>query len=278
MVNGPMALKVAGYPADHPGIARGIRAVDDFLMEIPSGHLIAQPCVSPVWDTALAAKALLDSGMAEDHPVLVKAAGWLVDQQIFEPGDWSIKNPTLQPGGWAFEFANDWYPDVDDSAVILMVLRRIRHPDGRRMEEAIRRGLNWTIGMQSHDGGWAAFDTDNTLDLLNRIPFRGHEGDDRPAHGGRHRSPARAHGLVPLRRQRSTRRARARVPAPDAGALGGLVGTVGRELHLRHVVRAGRAARARRESGRRARAARRGLGEVRAERRRRIRRGLPILR
>jgi squalene-hopene/tetraprenyl-beta-curcumene cyclase len=171
MINGPMALKVAGYPSDHPGIAKGIQAVDDFLMEIPSGHLIAQPCVSPVWDTALAAKALLDSGMSEDHPALVKAAGWLIEQQIFEPGDWSIKNPMLQPGGWAFEFANDWYPDVDDSAVILMVLRRIRHPDVQRMENAIKRGLDWTIGMQSRDGGWAAFDTDNTLDLLNQIPF-----------------------------------------------------------------------------------------------------------
>ena len=171
MVNGPMALKAAGYPADHPGIAKGIQALDDFLFEIPGGHLIAQPCISPVWDTALAAKALLDSGMAEDHPALVKAAGWLVDQQIKKPGDWAIKNPTLQPGGWAFEFANDWYPDVDDSAVILMALRRIRHPDQRRHEAAIKRGLQWTIGMQSADGGWGAFDVDNTLELLNRIPF-----------------------------------------------------------------------------------------------------------
>jgi squalene-hopene/tetraprenyl-beta-curcumene cyclase len=171
MVNGPMALKSAGYPADHPGIANGIQAVDDFLMDIPTGHLIAQPCVSPVWDTALAAKALLDSGMAEDHPALVKAAGWLVEQQIHQPGDWSIKNPELRPGGWAFEFANDWYPDVDDSAVILMVLSRVRHPDVQRKEAAIRRGLDWTIGMQSANGGWGAFDTDNTLDLLNRIPF-----------------------------------------------------------------------------------------------------------
>ena len=171
MINSPMALKSAGYPADHPAIVNGIQAVDDFLMEIPTGHLIAQPCVSPLWDTALAAKALLDSGMAEDHPALVKAAAWLVEQQILKPGDWSIKNPTLSPGGWAFEFANDWYPDVDDSAVILMVLQRIRHPDARRKEDAIRRGLNWTLGMQSRDGGWAAFDTDNTLDVLNRIPF-----------------------------------------------------------------------------------------------------------
>jgi len=171
MVNGPMALKAAGYPADHPGIAKGIQALDDFLMEIPSGHLIAQPCVSPLWDTALAAKALLDSGMSPDHPALVKAAGWLVDNQIKKPGDWSIKNSALQPGGWAFEFANDWYPDVDDSAVILMVLRRVQHPDRQRLETAIKRGLQWTIGMQSANGGWGAFDIDNTLEALNRIPF-----------------------------------------------------------------------------------------------------------
>ena len=171
MVNGPMALKAAGYPADHPGVAKGIQAVDDFLMEIPTGKLIMQPCVSPLWDTALAAKALLDSGLPGDHPALVRAAEWLVDNQILEPGDWTIKNPTLPPGGWAFEFANDWYPDVDDSAVILMVLRRIRPPDGKRQEAAIKRGLAWTLGMQSANGGWGAFDIDNTLDALNRIPF-----------------------------------------------------------------------------------------------------------
>jgi squalene-hopene/tetraprenyl-beta-curcumene cyclase len=171
MVNGPMALRVAGYPTNHPGIARGIQAVDDFLMEIPDGNLIMQPCVSPVWDTALAAKALLDSGISGNHPALVRAGGWLVDNQVFKPGDWSVKNPTLQPGGWVFEFANDWYPDVDDSAVILMALRQIQPADENRHEESIRRGLQWTIGMQSGNGGWAAFDTDNTLELLNRIPF-----------------------------------------------------------------------------------------------------------
>ena len=171
MVNGPMALKAAGYPADHPGIAKGIQALDDFLIDIPSGHLIAQPCVSPVWDTALAAKALLESGMPEDHPALVKAVDWLIDNQIDKRGDWAIKNPTLTPGGWAFEFANDWYPDVDDSAVILMVLRRVQHPDTKKKEQSIKKGLAWTIGMQSANGGWAAFDVDNTLELLNKIPF-----------------------------------------------------------------------------------------------------------
>ena len=171
MVNGPMALKAAGYPDDHPGIARGIEALDDFLIELPDGHLIGQPCVSPVWDTALAAKALLDSGLPGDHPALRRAGDWLVTQQILERGDWSVKNPDLAPGGWAFEFANDWYPDVDDSAVILMVLRRIELADRKGRDAAIRRGLDWTLGMQSRDGGWAAFDTDNTLELLNRIPF-----------------------------------------------------------------------------------------------------------
>lgn len=171
MVYGPMALRAAGYAMDHPAVAKGIQALDDFLIELPEGHLILQPCVSPVWDTALACKALLDSGVAEDHPALVQAAGWLMDQQVRKPGDWSIKNPKLPPGGWVFEFANDWYPDVDDSAVILMVLRRIRHPDQRRMDEVIRRGLGWTLGMQSKNGGYAAFDTDNTLELLNKIPF-----------------------------------------------------------------------------------------------------------
>ena len=171
MVYGPMALKVAGYALDHPAVAKGMQALDDFLIELPEGHLILQPCVSPVWDTALACKAMLESGLPEDHPALVKAAEWLMEQQIRKPGDWSIKNPKLPPGGWAFEFANDWYPDVDDSAVILMALRRIRHPDKRRMDEVIRRGLAWVLGMQSKNGGFAAFDTDNTLELLNRIPF-----------------------------------------------------------------------------------------------------------
>jgi squalene-hopene/tetraprenyl-beta-curcumene cyclase len=171
MVNSPMALKAAGYPDDHPGIAHGIQAVDNFVTELPDGQLLMQPCISPLWDTALSAKALLDSGLAPNHPALVRAAGWLMNRQICRKGDWSVKNPDLRPGGWAFEFENDWYPDVDDSAVILMVLRRIVARDADRDHAVIARGLEWTLGMQSKNGGWAAFDTDNTLALLNRIPF-----------------------------------------------------------------------------------------------------------
>ncbi|HVN88031.1 MAG TPA: squalene--hopene cyclase [Candidatus Binatia bacterium] len=170
MVNSVMALRVLGYGDDHPAVANGIRAIDEFLIE-HDGHLFLQPCVSPTWDTALACKALLDSGMEADHPVLTRAADWLIDNQIFKPGDWSIYNPALDPGGWAFEFANDWYPDVDDSAVILMVLKRITGIDAVRKDRAIAYGLNWTLGMQSRNGGYGAFDTDNDSEFLNRIPF-----------------------------------------------------------------------------------------------------------
>lgn len=170
MLNCVMALRVLGYPDDHPAIRNGIQAIDDFLIA-DGDSLMMQPCVSPTWDTALMAKALLDSGLAPDHPALLRAADWLIANQIFRPGDWSVYNPDLEPGGWAFEFANDWYPDVDDTAVILMQLRRIPAKDTRRKTRAIAYGINWALGMQSRNGGWGAFDTDNDSEFLNQIPF-----------------------------------------------------------------------------------------------------------
>ena len=170
MVNSVMALRALGYPDDHTAVAKGIQAIEDFVIE-EGGELFFQPCVSPTWDTALAAKALLDSGIEPDDPALERAAQWLIENQIFKGGDWQVKNPDLEPGGWAFEFANDWYPDTDDTAVILMVLRGIAIADERRKTHAIRRGLNWTLGMQSRNGGWGAFDTDNVRELFNKIPF-----------------------------------------------------------------------------------------------------------
>ena len=170
MLNCVMALHTLGYADDHPAVAAGIRAIDDFLIE-SDGHLIYQPCVSPTWDTALTMRAMLDAGLPPDHPALRRAADWLIDNQIFVPGDWSVYNPDLDPGGWAFEFANDWYPDVDDSAVILMVLRRLAFADRTRADRAIARGMNWTLGMQCEGGGYAAFDTDNDAHFLNEIPF-----------------------------------------------------------------------------------------------------------
>jgi len=170
MINSVMALRALGYRDDHPAVAKGTAAMDDFLIEHDQ-HLFFQPCVSPTWDTALASKALLDSGLSSEHPALVRAADWLISNQIFRLGDWSVYNPNLEAGGWAFEFANDWYPDVDDSAVILMVLKQVRVGDDKRRDRAIAYGLNWVLGMQSRDGGWGAFDTDNDTALLNKIPF-----------------------------------------------------------------------------------------------------------
>lgn len=170
MVNCVMALRALGYPDSHPAVVKGLQGIDDFVMA-DGDLLFFQPCVSPTWDTALMAKALLDSGVPGDHPALRRAADWLMDNQILKPGDWSIYNPHLEPGGWAFEFANDWYPDVDDSAVILMVLKRIAIRDQQRADRAIAAGMNWTLGMQSRNGGWAAFDTNNDSRFLNCIPF-----------------------------------------------------------------------------------------------------------
>ncbi len=170
MLNCVMALRTLGYSDQHPAITRGIQAIDDFVTS-DGDSLMMQPCVSPTWDTALTAKALLDSGIAPDHPALNRAADWLIRNQIFKPGDWSIYNPDLEPGGWAFEFANDWYPDVDDTAVILMQLQRIRARDAEGKQRAIAYGVNWALGMQSRNGGWGAFDTDNCSTFLNEIPF-----------------------------------------------------------------------------------------------------------
>lgn len=170
MINSVMALHTLGYPHDHPAVAKGIQAIEDFLME-HNGHLFFQPCVSPLWDTVWAIKGLMDSGLPPDHPAVQKGASWIIDRQIFKRGDWQIKNPELEPGGWVFEFANDWYPDVDDTAVILFTLKHVAGLDERKKDHAIARGLNWTLGMQSRSGGWAAFDTDNTLDLFNQMPF-----------------------------------------------------------------------------------------------------------
>lgn len=166
----PMALKGLGYRNDHPVIAKALEAVRELIWE-QGDSILYQPCVSPNWDTALAAKALIDAGIPADHPALRDAARWLIDHQIFRKGDWSIKRPQLEPGGWAFEFFNDWYPDVDDSAVILTVLAGTAHDDAAARERAIRLGANWVMGMQSKDGGFAAFDVDNDSDWLNSAPF-----------------------------------------------------------------------------------------------------------
>ncbi|MFP6665557.1 MAG: squalene--hopene cyclase [Deltaproteobacteria bacterium] len=166
MINSVLALRAMGCAAEHPAVVAGIQAIDDFLVE-RDGHLLFQPCVSPTWDTALVVRGLLDAGESPDSEVVRCAVRWLEDAQIRRKGDWAIKRPDLPAAGWAFEYANDFYPDVDDSAVILMSLDAA----GRRDTETFRLGFDWTIGMQSKDGGYGAFDVDNDNHVFNELPF-----------------------------------------------------------------------------------------------------------
>jgi squalene-hopene/tetraprenyl-beta-curcumene cyclase len=173
MVNSIFALRALGYSADDPITAREIGHLADF--EIHEGDTLRlQPCVSPVWDTALAMFSLQEAGLPPDHPALVKAASWLLDRQVLGGGDWQIKNPGVEPGGWAFEFRNDFYPDVDDTGFVLMALQRVAHPDRARLEQALRRGTMWILSMQNRDGGWGAFDHNNDSAFLTRVPFADH--------------------------------------------------------------------------------------------------------
>ena len=170
MLNSVLALHCLGYANDHPAIAKGLEALANFAIE-SSDSLVLQSCVSPVWDTALALKALVDSGVPTDHPAVVKATQWLMDREVRKAGDWKVKSPNLEPGGWAFEFLNDWYPDVDDSGFVMLAIKDVEVKDKKQKEEKIKRGINWCLGMQSKNGGWGAFDKDNTKHLLNKIPF-----------------------------------------------------------------------------------------------------------
>jgi len=173
MMNSIFALMALGHGPDDPLTWREIREFSRF--EIEEGDTIRmQPCVSPVWDTCIAMVALEEAGLPPDHPALVKAADWMLSKQVLGPGDWQIKNQDAEPGGWAFEFRNDFYPDVDDTAFVLMALQRVKYPDPGRMEGAVRRGIQWLLSMQNRDGGWGAFDRDNDRNLLCNIPFADH--------------------------------------------------------------------------------------------------------
>jgi squalene-hopene/tetraprenyl-beta-curcumene cyclase len=165
-----IALHLRGYPVDHPAIRAGLEGLERFtLHERDSRRLEA--CQSPVWDTALAVVALADAGVAPDHPALLRAADWLIDEQVPLVGDWAVRRPDLRPGGWAFEFANDYYPDVDDTAEVVLALLRVAHPDRERIDGAVVRGIEWLEGMQDDDGGWGAFDAANTKRILRDLPF-----------------------------------------------------------------------------------------------------------
>ncbi len=171
-----IALSALGHPLDHPAIAKGMRGFRG-EWSVPSDDgaaLRVQACLSPVWDTCLAMTGLLDSGVPPDHPAMRRAARWLLDREVRVKGDWAVQRPRLEPSGWAFEFHNDHYPDIDDSAIIVMDLARTRLEDEAgedARKAAMRRAAAWLEGMQSSNGGWAAFDRNNAARYLASIPF-----------------------------------------------------------------------------------------------------------
>jgi squalene-hopene/tetraprenyl-beta-curcumene cyclase len=173
MANSIFAMVADGRDTIDPLVARELRYLESYEIDSPSGMRM-QPCISPVWDTAIAMVSLEEAGIDPTHSALVKAARWLADKQILSPGDWQVKNRNGHPGGWAFEFLNDWYPDVDDTAFVLMALWRVADPEPDRLRGVIRRGLAWLISMQNSDGGWGAFDHENNRQFLNHIPFADH--------------------------------------------------------------------------------------------------------
>ncbi len=178
MLNSILMFLSLGYSASHPYVKRGLNALDRFCIEegtvegseLPQ-YMRLQPCISPTWDTALGLTALLDSGMSRTTPQVKAGGDWLLTQQIFRYGDWAVFNRKGKPAGWAFEFYNDYYPDVDDTAAVIMALLAMKLDDDEYKLAACRAATEWVISMQSRRGGWAAFDIDNTQDLWNRMPY-----------------------------------------------------------------------------------------------------------
>ena len=175
MANSVMMFDALGYAPDHPHRAIARASVEKLLVRREDGEVYCQPCVSPVWDTALAAHAMLEAGGDVAEASAVRGLDWLKPRQILDvKGDWQETRPDVRPGGWAFQYGNDHYPDLDDTAVVVMAMDRARPALGDRYDEAIDRGVEWNVGLQSHDGGYAAFDADNTHFYLNDIPFADH--------------------------------------------------------------------------------------------------------
>jgi squalene-hopene/tetraprenyl-beta-curcumene cyclase len=168
-----IALHYMGFPTDHPVMDKGFNGIDGFAIE-GEETITVQACISPVWDTCLAQLALIESGAEPSGEMVQRSTRWLLDQQILEPGDWQVRAKNAEPGGWAFEFHNDRYPDIDDTAEVIMALHEVPlaspENDSPR-KEAIRRGVRWILAMQSNDGGWGAFDKNNNRKYLSDLPF-----------------------------------------------------------------------------------------------------------
>ncbi len=173
-----MAMDVLGYKPDHPVRLEAIRQFDALMVD-DGETLFFQPCFSPVWDTAIGGFALGEAAaagadIAATGPALTKAIDWLLKREIRRKGDWSVKRPNTEPSGWAFEFENDWYPDIDDTAMVMLAFPHFKASSEAAQEATRKRAIDWLLAMQSKDGGWAAFDVDNNWEILTHVPFADH--------------------------------------------------------------------------------------------------------
>jgi squalene-hopene/tetraprenyl-beta-curcumene cyclase len=176
IINTILAFRCLGYALDDPRLLAQTRELERLEIE-DEETLHVQPCTSPVWDTALAIEALSDAGAAPDDPLMLKAGRWLLDKEVKQLGDWKKACPEGEPGGWYFEYANEWYPDTDDTAEVLTALSRVRFPgeaEDLERQGAVARGQAWMLAMQNKDGGWGAFDKDCDNEVLTYIPFADH--------------------------------------------------------------------------------------------------------
>jgi squalene-hopene/tetraprenyl-beta-curcumene cyclase len=163
---------VLGYAKDHPDRVEAVEQFERLMVNDERGFFF-QPCFSPVWDTAIAGFALGLTGIAPRER-LSRAAGWLLSKEVRRKGDWSVKRPDTEPSGWYFEFANEFYPDIDDTAMVLLALKHAQAGDRAKQAACVQRAVNWLLAMQSKDGGWAAFDVDNNKEMLSWVPFADH--------------------------------------------------------------------------------------------------------
>jgi squalene-hopene/tetraprenyl-beta-curcumene cyclase len=166
-----IALRELGYSLDHPVMRQGLAGFEGFAIDDSDEIWRVQACISPVWDTGLTVNALLESGVSSDDPIIVRAADWLVSRQIRKPGDWQVKVPSVEPGGWAFEFDNNFYPDTDDVAEVLLAIGRATVSDSVDRDRSVDTGMRWLAAMQSSNGGWGSFDKDNTSRVTVKLPF-----------------------------------------------------------------------------------------------------------
>jgi squalene-hopene/tetraprenyl-beta-curcumene cyclase len=173
MISTIIALECLGYEPNSAMVRWAHQQLDDLMIE-EDGTVRLQPCLSPVWDTAITTIALADANLPDYHPALLKAVRWLLEKEVRRAGDWQVRRPGIEPTGWHFQFHNERYPDLDDTAMVLLALQRTARAETPEVREATRRGVNWLLAMQNRDGGWAAYDVDIDNEVLTKVPFADH--------------------------------------------------------------------------------------------------------